>query len=173
MTVLLRGRKNHSDRNLEVMPLLGLNPVIRIIPKRLHTLGTQYYCMKIIEQSVKFLNLGHAPNQPVYALTIEIRWRFPKEVGPNSDFILLDGLHFEQCMVVIHEQSIKRSGLYEILKNNDPSVIGTGAVANAKQTELMPLNWLTKIASSQMSNYWYFILTLQMGFLLYIRSIRE
>ena len=38
----------------------------------------------------------------------------------------------------------------------------------------MLLDWSeAKIASIQMRNYWYLILTLQVDFLLHIRSIRE
>ena len=41
--------KYHSDRNLEVMPLPGLKIVLPIIPKTVHTLATQYHCMKIVK----------------------------------------------------------------------------------------------------------------------------
>ena len=103
--------------------------------------------------------------------------------------------------MVIHGELSKGSGLYEILKNNGLSIIGTGAVVNAnhikqaryclhlsacaiysklkeakknEQSALMPLDWLeTKIASNQMCNYWCLILTLQVGTLLYVRSIKE
>lgn len=103
--------------------------------------------------------------------------------------------------MVIHGELIKGCGLYEILKHNGLSVTGTGAAFNAnyvkqgryclqvclcaiysklkgprvkEQFALMLLDWLeTKIASVQMRNDWYLILTLQVDFLLYIRSIRE
>ena len=101
----------------------------------------------------------------------------------------------------MHGQLINGSGLYEILSNNNLSIIGTGALVNAnhikqacyclqvslcalymklkeakdKQHSIpKPLEWLeTKIDSSQMCNYWYLILTFQSGILLYIRAIRE
>ena len=38
----------HSDRNLEVLPLPGLNPILPIIPKKVQTSETQYHYMKII-----------------------------------------------------------------------------------------------------------------------------
>lgn len=91
-------------------------------------------------------------------------------------------------MLVIHGKIIKGSGLYEILKNNGLSIIGTSAVVNGnpiiqakyclqisvcaiysklknakkmEQSALMPLDYLEiKVALSQMCNYCYFILTL-------------
>ena len=36
----------HSDRNLEVLPLPGLNPILPIIPKKVQTLEIQYHCRK-------------------------------------------------------------------------------------------------------------------------------
>ena len=112
--------KHYSDRNLEVMPLPELNAVLPIIPKKIHTVAIQYHFMKIIKRAVNFLNPGQTPtdtcDQPVYALTKEMQWRFPENFGPNSYFTLFGGLHFEQCMLVIHGELIKGSGLYEILK---------------------------------------------------------
>ena len=91
--------KYHADRNLEVMPLPGLNAVLPIIPIKVHTLATQYYCMKIIKRAANFLNPGQTPidtcDKLAYALTKEIQWRFPEEFGPNSYFTLFGGLHFE------------------------------------------------------------------------------
>ena len=88
---------------------------------------------------MNFLNPGQTSidtcDQPVYALTKEIQWRFPEEFGPNSYFTLLGGLHFEQCMLAILGELIKGSGLYEILKNNGLSLIGTGAVINANHVK--------------------------------------
>ena len=40
------------------MPLPGLNAVI---PKKVHTLATQYHCMKILKRTVNFLNPGQTP----------------------------------------------------------------------------------------------------------------
>ena len=152
---------------------------------------------------MNFLHPGQTPNdtQPVHGLTKEIQWRFPEEFCLNPYFTVFGGLHFEQCILVIPGELIKGYGLYEILKNNGLSVIGTGAAFNANhvkqaryclqvslcaiysklkvprvkvQFSLMLLDWSeAKIASVQMRNYWYLILTLQVHFLLHIRSIRE
>ena len=87
--------------------------------------------MRITKRTVNFLNPGRTRidscDQPVYVLTKEIQWRFPEEFDPNSYFTLFGGLHFEQCMLVIH--------LYQILKNYGLSIIGTGAVVNANHVK--------------------------------------
>ena len=65
--------KYHSDRNLAVIPLPGLNVVLPIIPKKVHTLATHYHCMKITKRTMNFFNPGQTPidtcDQLVYALT--------------------------------------------------------------------------------------------------------
>ena len=72
----------------------------------MHTLATQYHCMKIIKRTVNFLNPVQTPidtwDQLVYALTKEIQWEFSVEFGPNSYFTLFGGLHSKQCMLVVH-----------------------------------------------------------------------
>ena len=117
------------------MPLPELKAILPIIPKKVHTLATQYHCMKIIKRTVSFLNPGQTSidtcDQPVYALTKEIQWRFPEEFGTDSYLTAFGGLHFEQRMLVVHRELIKESALYEILKSNGLSIIGTGAVVNA------------------------------------------
>ena len=55
--------KYHSDtfRNLEVMSLPRLKTVLPIIPKKVHTLATQYHCMKITKRTVNFSVLVKHP----------------------------------------------------------------------------------------------------------------
>ena len=61
--------KYHSDGNMAAMSLAGLKAFLSIVPKKVHTLATQFYCVKIIKQSVRFLNPGETPidscDQPV------------------------------------------------------------------------------------------------------------
>ena len=140
-------------------------------------------------------------DQPVYALTKEIQWRYPDEFGNSSYFCLFGGLHFEQCILTIHGELIKGSGLENVLSNIDISIIGTGSVVNANhikqsryclQTSLCALfiklkaakeksgstlsvfEWLElRKNQNDMCYYWYLIFTLQLDILLYIRSLRE
>ena len=66
------------------------------------------------------LNPGQTPvdisDQPVYALTKELQLRFPKTF--SNYFPLFRQLHIEQCLLVIHGQMIKGSGILEILTEN-------------------------------------------------------
>ena len=66
------------------------------------------------------------------ALTKEIQFRLPNEFGADKYFSLFGGLHFFQCILMIHGELIKGSGLQEIPdKNNFSIIIGTGAAVNA------------------------------------------
>ena len=75
--------------------------------------------MKVSKKTSNFLNPAQTPvdccDQPVYALTKEIHFRLPNEFGADKYFSLFGGLHFEQCILMIHGELIKGSGLQEIL----------------------------------------------------------
>ena len=101
--------------------------------------------MEIIKQTIAYLNADQTPedlcNQPVFALTKEIQWRYPEKFSSSSCFCLFGGLHCEQCMVTMHGELIKGSGLKNILSNIDMSIIWTGALFHAnhiKQVHYCP-----------------------------------
>lgn len=58
-----------------------------IIDKRVHTVATQYYCMKITKQTVNLVYPCQTPtdscNQPIHAITKEIRRKFPEDFGAS------------------------------------------------------------------------------------------
>ena len=91
--------------------------------------------MEIIKQTIAYLNPGQTPvdicDQPVFVLTNKIRWRYSEKFGSVSCFCLFDGLNFEQCMLIIHGELIKGSGLENILSNIDISVIDVEALVHA------------------------------------------
>ena len=137
-------------------------------------------------------------DQPVYALTKEIQWRYPNKFGNSPYFCLFGGLHFKQCILTIHGELIKGSGLENVLSNIAMSIIGAGSVVNANhikqshyclQTSLCALfiklkaakeksgstlsvfEWLElRKNQNHMCYYWYLIFTVQLDILLYIRS---
>ena len=80
----------------------------------------------------KTLNPGQTPvdvsDQPVYALTRQLQLRFPEIFSNYSP--LFRQLHIEQCLLVIHGQMIKGSGLLEILTENKFSMIGLSAASD-------------------------------------------
>ena len=52
-------------------------------------------------------------DQPIYALTKQLQWRFPSNF--RKYFCLFGGLHVEKCLLVLHSDFIKGSGLPEVL----------------------------------------------------------
>ena len=114
---------------------------------------------------------------------------------------MLGGLHFEQCILTIHGELKRGSGLYKVLSNSNLSIIGTGAFLNANyikqaryclqvslcalyikltdakdksNSSLTPTEWLQERKNDNgMCYYWYLIVMLEMDILLYIRSLRE
>ena len=68
-------------------------------------------------------------DQPVYALTKEIQWRYPNNFSDNQYFAIFGGLHIEQSLLGIHGELIAGSGLAEILVVNDLSTIGVSAAS--------------------------------------------
>ena len=124
--------KYHSD-NIPNVFLKGINAVLSIVPKPVHTLSTQYHCMEIIKQTIAYLNPGQTPvvvcNQPVFALIKEIQWGYPETFGSSSYLCLFGGVHFKQCMLTIHGDLIKGSSL-EKISNIYMSIIGSGTLVH-------------------------------------------
>ena len=161
--------------------------------------------MEIIKQTIAYLNPGQTPvdvcDQPVFVLTNKIQWRYSEKFGSFSCFCLFDALHFEQCMLIIHGELIKGSGLENVLSNIDMSVIDVEALVHANhikqacycpQVSLHALFLRLKDAKdisgstlssldcleqsknqNEMCHYWYLIVTLQADILLHVRSLRE
>ena len=65
----------------------------------------------------KIINPGQTPvdcsDQPVFALTKELQFRFPKMF--QNYFPLFGGLHIEEFLLFLHGKLIKVSGLMESL----------------------------------------------------------
>ena len=97
-----------------------------LIREKVHTLATQIHCMKIIKETIKAINDGQTPidvcNQPVYALTKEVQWKFPNLF--KDYFTLFGGLHVEKCLLVIHGQYTTGSELSMLLGKSNLSIIG-------------------------------------------------
>ena len=108
--------KYHSEKNRSSVGIPGTNVLLPLIPQPVHTLQTQYHCMKIIKETRNFLNPEQIPfDQPVYASTKKLTFRLPNE----------------QRSLIIIVEPINGSGLQEILEKNKFSITGTGSVVNA------------------------------------------
>ena len=82
--------------------------------------------MDVIKCTIKILNPGQIAldvcDQPIYALTKEIQWRFPDEFGCDKYFCLFGALHIEQSLLGIYGQMIKGTGLHEVLSTCNLSI---------------------------------------------------
>ena len=63
-------------------------------------------------------------DQPVYALTKQIQWRFANEFGNSKYFFLFVGFHIEKASLVVYGASIKGSGLEKLLGQSNLSISG-------------------------------------------------
>ena len=194
---------HHASQKRGILTPSGINTIIPLRREKVSTFNMQSHLMHLNMKWTETLNPGQTPidvsDQPVYALTKELQLRFP-EIFSNY-FPLFGQLHIEQCLLVIHGQMIKRSGLLEILTENKFSMIGLSAVVDVNNikrarytlqitlcslfnqlreampnslTDLSPYDWLSQKSKDSTSFlYWKCLIDLQVLILLYVRSIRE
>ena len=116
----------HANKSRSIVKQNDISSIMPLIREKVHTLDTQYHCMKIICDTIEVINDGQTPidvcDQPVYDLTKQIQWIFPHLF--QNYFSLFGGLHVEKSLLVIHGQFIKGSCLAEVLGKSNLSVIG-------------------------------------------------
>ena len=117
----------HSEKDRGDCSFKGINAILPLISKVVHTIETQYHCMTIIRKTITKLNPGQTPvdvsDQPVYSLSKEIQYRFSDEFGEGKYFVMFGALHIEKSLLVLHGDIIRGSGLLEILQTNELSVM--------------------------------------------------
>ena len=197
--------QHHARKKRSSVRQTDINVILPLINDVVHTLDMQYHCMDIIKRSTALLNPDQIPvdvcDQPIYALTKEIQWRYPDTFGNSKYFSLFGSLHIEKSMLVVHGQIIKGTGLDKILTSCGLSIAGTQAIVNVnhiKQARYClqvvicvlfqllldthresgdishPSSWLeNKSKESQMCFFWKLVLEVQINILIFIRSIRE
>ena len=197
--------KHHASLKRRKTGIPGINAIMPMINKPVHTIETQYHIMSINKKTTNFLNVSQTPidvsDQPVYALTRTIQWKYPGEFGLGHYFSFLGGLHIEQQCLVLHGELINGSGIKEILSTTDLSIIGTSVAVDVNDIKraryclqvvtsaiymklkdaykkstspLSLMKWLEERAlTSQMCFYWKLILDFQVLVLTYIRATRE
>ena len=181
----------------------GINTILPMLRDKVHTLNTQAHIMKENIKWTEILNPGQTPvdvsDQPVYALTKTLQFMYPDEF--SNYFALFGQLHIEQALLVIHGILIKGSGLLEILTQNKFSTIGLGAAVDVNSikraryalqlslcalftmvedaagenlSEMSAYEWLCKKSDdNEVYLYWKMVMELEIGILIYLRSIRE
>ena len=162
--------------------------------------------MDIIKRTTHILNLIQISvdvcDEPIYALTKEIQWRYPEDFGMHKYFCLFDSLHIEKSMLILNASLIKGTGLDKVMSLSGLSVIETQVLVNVNhikqaryclQVALCSIynfllvdahkkssdrntifNWLQlRSQESQMCFFWKVVLDIQVNVLIFIRSIRE
>ena len=70
-----------------------------LINEKVATLKSQFHCMNIIKGTIKSINPHQIPidvsDQPVYALTKAMQWRYPSCFSLETYVPLLGDLHIE------------------------------------------------------------------------------
>ena len=65
--------------------IFQVDTILPLIREKVHTFATQYHCMNIISKTISVINPNQTPvdtcDQPVYALTKQIQWRYPELFG--------------------------------------------------------------------------------------------
>ena len=92
-----------SKHKFNVKMMNDVSSIMPLIREKVNTLDTQFHCMKIIKNTVSVINEGQTPvdvcDQPVYALSKQIQWRFPELF--RDYFCLFGALHVEKSLLVI------------------------------------------------------------------------
>ena len=198
--------KYHSDIKRKEVETTGITSILPLIDKPVHTLKAQYHCMSVIVDTIKKINPDQIPidtcDQPVFALTKEVQWRYPETFSDDLYLSILGGLHIEQEVLTIHGDFINGSGLAEILENNNLSTIGSSSAAldvnDIKRSRyclqvslcalykklkeahvnsdspLSLLEWLDECTQTrEMAFYFKMIVELELTILIFVRSLRE
>ena len=161
--------------------------------------------MNIICKTISVINPNQTPvdtcDQPVYALTKQIQWRYPELFGNSKYFSLFGGLHIEKALLIVHGEFIKGSGLDKLLGQSNLSITGMeNTVVNVTdikrcryglqisacaiyqqlvkafntKSNITVWEWLAqKSETSTMTLYWKNILEMQIHILIFIRALRE
>ena len=183
---------HHASQKRGILSQQGINSILPLHRDKVSTFNMQSHLMHLNMKWTAILNPNQTPvdvsDQPVFALTKELILRFPEKF--SEYFPLFGQLHIEQCILVIHGQLVKGSGLLEILTENKFSKIGLSAVVDvnnikrARYTlqitlcslfkqlrDAMPLN-LVDLSPYDLL-YWKMVIDLELLILMYFRSIRE
>ena len=109
---------NIHEKCIQPPNVKDTNSLLPLLQDRVNTLDMQVHTMNLNIKAIIALNPSQTPvdvsDCPVYALTKEAQFQFPEQF--SNYFVILMGLHIEQCLLVTHGQFIEGSGLREILE---------------------------------------------------------
>ena len=95
----------------------------------------QVHQMNLNIKAISALNSAEASvdvsDFPVYTLTKEAQFRFPKQF--LNYFVMFGGLHIEQYLLVTHGQFTEGNGLTEIFETSSSATFGEGTAVDVNQ----------------------------------------
>ena len=111
-----------------------MSAILPLIDAPIHTLDTQYHCMKIFEKTTLLLNPGQIfvdeSDQPVYRLLKELQWRNSSRFGSEKYFCLLGSLHLEKSILLLCGLLIEGRGLDKIMASCGLSIVGRDSLVS-------------------------------------------
>ena len=97
----------------------GLQALMPLIHEKVATLKSQYNIMKIIKDTINFINPSQVPvdasDCPVNTLSKQVQMKDPENFGKDKYVCLFGDLHIEIELLRIHGELIKGSGLEYVL----------------------------------------------------------
>ena len=111
----------HAAKKRSKVRLTDINAIIPIIDELVHTLDMQYHSMVMISKTIGALNPGQlavdTADEPIFALTKELMYRFPEQFGPDKYFCLFGSLHIEKSVLALCGQLLNGSGLDQLMSS--------------------------------------------------------
>lgn len=197
----------HADRlkMKEIFP--GKTGLLPLFTEVSHSPAMVAHSMKMVIDATTFLNPGQvsviACDQPLYALSMQLKFAYPNEFGDNNIIVMMGGLHIEMAALKAIGHWLDGSEWNEVLVDANIATSGTAQsflqgvhvtkCRHALQVTLAVLDILrTKSFENDFSDhtdiemwtvekcktniqfcYWNNTITFIQSLLLFVRSIRE
>ena len=191
----------HASKEQYLWREKDFTSILPLLCQKVHTLSMQHHCMTIVTDTIKEVNPGQTPvdacDQPIYALTKQLQWRYPAKF--KNYFSLFGGLHVEKSLLAMHSDFIQGSGLSKVLGIGNLSIASLQTTVltvpdikgahyalqvsvcaiyqklveahSLSGSSMYALDWLNAKSKTQvMALYWRLIMELQTQILLYIRE---
>lgn len=110
----------HSQRNndVDVRPKSS-SCLLPMFPDCAHSIPMIKHSMKIAVKLTEHLNPGQTSvltcDQPLFALTKQIQWTWPEELGEDRFMVMMGGLHVEMALLAALGSFLENSGWTEAL----------------------------------------------------------
>ena len=113
MIIVDDGQNSHSSHNMNSVSdqTVGIHALMPLITKKGSSSTSQFHCMNIMKNMIKFNNQDKVPvdvsYQPVFAISKEVQLRYPL-FSPGRYFCLFGDLHIEQSLIGLQRRNHQR-----------------------------------------------------------------